>query len=137
MPTISATHFSQILDLDLGYGPRSQALTPTKIWDNYSYIGSIWGFGDVPCRIAVLSQVRLHDLGIQIDIIGALLFCQGGLGRWYRERAKLTKCGWARILNHFGGWGAGARKSKWTDLKGIAIRTLWDYSWSLKQAVLR
>ena len=49
------------------------------------------GFGDLGTFLVGLTffpRVGPHDLGIQIDIVGAFLLCQGTLGRWPCERGK-------------------------------------------------
>ena len=47
-----------------------------------------WDLGTFPIGSRSYPRIRPHDLAIQIDIIGAFLFRQGALGRWYHERAK-------------------------------------------------
>ena len=93
--------------LDISYSFEKVADTevlqrPLEVWDDYNCIGSILGSGDFPCRIDIFFRVGPHDLGIQIDIVGAFLLCHLTLGRWPCERGKNGKPCWGMTRDRFG-----------------------------------
>jgi len=92
--------------------------------------------GTFPIGSRSYPRIRPHELAIQIDIIGALLFGQGDLGRWYHEGTK----NWQNLVGEdtwpFSGPGERSRGIETGNLQEIAVRTWWDHSRGIKLANL-
>ena len=84
--------------------------------------------------IDIFPRVGPHDLGVQIDIVGAFLLCQGTLGRWPCERGKNDKTLLGDDSRPFSGPGGSSRDFETGDMQEIAVRTWWDRSRGSKPA---
>ena len=95
-----------------------------------------WDLGTFPIGSRSYPRIRPHELAIQIDIIGALLFGQGGLGRWSHEGTK----NWQNLVGEdtwpFSGPGERSRGIETGNLQEIAVRTWWDHSRGIKLTIL-
>ena len=77
-----------------------------------------------------------HDLGIQIDIIGALLFGQDSLGDGIVRGEKIDKILSGEDTWPFSGPGERSRGIETGNLQEIAVRTWWDHSRGIKLTIL-
>ena len=94
----------------------------------------LWDLGTFLVELPFVPKVGPHDLGIQIDIVGAFLLCQGTLGRWPCERGKIDKTLLGDDSGPFWGRGGSSRGFETGDLQEIAVRTWWDRSQDPKLA---